>query len=80
MTSNDVITHSIFMKFRPRVCIYLSNISNFILIEHNRTEIQIKEVNIELKNGYYVTVSVTLTFKPRSPISIEFEQVPKATF
>ena len=61
---NDVITHSIFMKFkhnRPRV--YLSGIPNFILIEHKRAKIQSREVNRELwrKNGYYVTV--TLTFE-----------------
>ena len=50
---------------RPRV--YLSDISNFILIDHKRAEIQDREVNRELwrKYGYYVTV--TLTFDPRSP-------------
>ena len=73
---NDVITHLILWNLntkRPRV--YLSDISNFILIEHKRAEIKSKEVNGELwrKNGYYVTV--TLTFDQRSPISITSEPV-----
>ena len=61
---------------RPRV--YLSDISNFILIEYKRAKIQSREVNGELwrKNEYYVIV--TLTFNPRSPISIGFEPVQLA--
>ena len=53
---------------RPRV--YLSNIPIFNLIKHKIAEIQSREVNRKLwrKNGYYGTV--TLTFDPRSPISI----------
>ena len=50
-------------------------IPNFILIVYKRAEIQGREVNRELRreNGYYVTV--TLTFDPRSPISIGFGPV-----
>ena len=52
---------------------YLSDKLNFILIGHDIAEIQRREVNRKIwrKNGYYVTV--TLTFDPRSPISIGFE-------
>ena len=69
---NDVITHSNLFKFKHRA--YLSDKLNFILIRHKRAEIQSREVNRELwrKNGYYVTM--TLTFDPRSPISIGFER------
>ena len=52
---------------------YLSDKLNFILIGHKRAEIQNREVNRELgrKNVFYVTL--TLTFDPRSPISIGFQ-------
>ena len=60
-------------KELPRA--YLSDKVNFMLIGHKRAEIQSRKVNRELrsKNGYSVTV--TLTFDPRSPISIVFEPV-----
>ena len=50
---------------RPRL--YLSDISNFILIEHKRAEIQSREVNRELwrKKGYYVTVTLTFDLWPK---------------
>ena len=46
-----------------------------IVIEHKRAEVYSRNVNRELrrKNRYYVTM--TLTFDPRSPISIRFEPV-----
>ena len=71
---NDVITHSTFMKFQPKSTKGISK-RHTILIEHNRAEIWSREVNRELwrKNGNYVTM--TLTFGPRSPISIGFEPV-----
>ena len=49
----------------------------FILVGHKRAEIQSREVNKELwiKNGYMYYVTVTLTFDPGLPISIESEQV-----
>ena len=81
---NDVTMTSLPIRFlwnintnQPRV--YLSNILNFILINHKRAEIQGSEVNRELwsKIGYYVIV--TLTFDPRSPNSIGFEPVQEAT-
>ena len=78
---NDVAMMSLSIQFlrnlfknRPRV--YLRDITNFILIELKTAEIQSREVN-RRKNGYYVTV--TFTFDPRSPISIEFEPVRQAT-
>ena len=54
---------------------YLSGILNFSLIRHKRAKIYSREVNRELwiKNGYWVTV--TLTFDPRSPISIGSEVI-----
>ena len=60
-----------------RLRVYLSYIPNFILIEHRRAEIQSRKFNREVwrKNWYYVTV--TLTFDPRSPISIGFDPVRK---
>ena len=75
---NDVISHSNFMKFKHKSTkgrLYLSDIPNFILIECKKAEIQSSEVNRDLwrKNRNYVTV--TLTFDPRSPISIGFESV-----
>ena len=73
LTSSPIRFLSNLYTSRPRV--YLSDIADFILIEHKRAEVYSKEVNRELrrKNGYYVTV--TLTFDPRSPISIGFEPV-----
>ena len=72
---NDVITYSNFIEFDQNSTkgIGLNDMLNFILIENKRTEIQSREVNRELwrKNGYNVTV--TLTFYPRSPISLGFE-------
>ena len=74
---NDVITYLFFLwnfnTNRPRV--YLSDIPNCILIEQERDEIRSREVNREIwrKNGN--NVNVTLTFDPRSPISIGFEPV-----
>ena len=51
---------------------YVNGIPNFSLIRHDRAEIYSRDVNRKLwrKNGYWVTV--TLTFDPRSPISIGF--------
>ena len=47
---NDVITHSIFMKFKhanlPKA--YLSDTPNFILIGHKRAEIQSRDFNREI--------------------------------
>ena len=58
---------------------YLSDKLNFILIGLKRAKIQRREINRELwrKNGCNVTV--TLTFDPRSPISIGFELLQLAT-
>ena len=56
---------------------YLSDIQHFISIGNKRAEIQGREVNYEERNEYQVTV--TLTLNPRSPISIGFEPVCKAT-
>ena len=75
--NNDVIIHSTFMKFKHKSTKGISkqHISNSILIEHKRADVQSREVNKELwrKNGYYVFV--TMTFDPRSPISIGSEPV-----
>ena len=45
-----MMSSPIFMKFKHKSTkgIYLSDISNFILIEHKRTEIHSREVNSEL--------------------------------
>ena len=45
---NDVILHSIFIKFKYKSTKQLSNIPNFILSEHKRAEIQSREFNREL--------------------------------
>ena len=72
----DVITFSIFMKFKHESIKGISK--RHTKFHYDRTEESwdtMYEVNKELwrKNGYYVTV--TLTFVPRSPISIGFEAV-----
>ena len=73
----DVIINLISMKFTYKSVksILISRIPNFSLIRHRSTEIYIREVNRELwrKNGNWVTV--TLTFNPRSPISIGFKDM-----
>ena len=67
---NNIITHSISMKFNTNLSRVSKRHTGFILIEHKKAEIQSRDVNKELwrKNGYYVTV--TLTFDLKSPISI----------
>ena len=71
---NDVITDSIFMKFKHKSTKCISKRHTEFHFDR-RAEIKSREVNRELwrKNGYYVTV--TLTFDLRSPISIGFERL-----
>ena len=71
---NDIITYSI-LKFKHKSSrAYLTDIPNSISIGHKRAEIHVgKLTKVMKKNGFNVTV--TLTFDPRSPISIRSEPV-----
>ena len=54
---------------------YISGIPKFSLIRHKIAEIYTREVNRELWRKTRYWVNVTLTFDPRSPISIGSESI-----